>query len=138
MHQGGYDANVRQLAPGRRTYVDGSEVRDLPAWPPAIDGIRFGVLERRGRLLVVRLAFADQEVLLHRPVGLDPVRHLGGGRRPGPDVAPIGDRLAEYLIDDLLAANPAQKNAVALLVNRVNQVRRASREAAARSGSQGE
>lgn len=132
MCQGTYDANVRTLVPGRHSSVDGGVERSLPPWPQAVDGIRFGALERRNRLLVVRLAFDDLDVVLHSPIVLDTVRHLGGGHRPGREVALIGDELAERLLDDVLAANAGQTNAIALVVNRVNQVRRASREAAAR------
>ena len=136
MHQGGYDANVAALVPGRRTWHDGTAERPLPPWSDRVDGIRFGVLQRGRRLLIARLEFGDQDVILHHVVPLDTMRHLGGGRRPvagaGGEVVTIGDEQAERMLDDILAANPAQTNVVALLVNRVNQVRRAAREAAAR------
>lgn len=133
MRQGGYDANVRSLAPGATTYVEGSAIVALPAWPPEVDGIRFGALERRRRLLVCRLGFADLDLILHQPLVLDPIRHLAGASRPGEPVALLDDEHAERLLDDVLAANPGQTNAVALVVNRVNQVRRALRESLARS-----
>ncbi len=138
MWQGGYDANIRGLASGGATYLDGEDTRPLPAWPPEVDGIMFGVLERRRRLLVCRVAFADLDVVLHQPLVLDAIRHLGGASRPGPLVALLDDDHAEALLDDVLAANPGQTNAVALVVNRVNQVRRASREALARAAGGGE
>ena len=131
MRQGSYEANAGSLQPGATTFVEDGVVHGLPPWPEAIDGIRFGALERRGRMLVTRAGFGDLDVILHRPIVLDPVRHLDG-RRPGPTVAVLDDALAERLLDDVLAANPAQANAIALVVNRVNQVRRASRESAAR------
>lgn len=130
MRQGTFEANARVLQPGGTTYVVDGAVRELPAWPASVDGIRFGALERRRRMLIVRVAFGDQDVILHQPVVLDPVRHLDG-RRPEAAVVVVGDDLAERILDDVLAANPAQTNAIALVVNRVNQVRRASREAAA-------
>ena len=133
MVQGTFEANARRLTAGQRTYLEAGVERALPQWPEVVDGIRFGLLERRSRLLVVRACFDDLDVILHHPVVLDTLRHLGGGRRPGPEVSCIGDELAERLLDDVLAANGEQTHAIALLVNRVNQVRRASREAAARS-----
>lgn len=142
MNQGGFEANIRLLAPGRQTVVvDGAE-RPLPEWPGDVNGIRFGALERRGRWLITRLEFADQDVILHHPVLLDAIRHLGGPRRPGANVVLLTDDLAERLLDDILEANGAQTRAVALVVNRVNQVRRAAREQAERatpqqSGSRG-
>ncbi|HEU5175769.1 MAG TPA: hypothetical protein VFT96_13520 [Gemmatimonadaceae bacterium] len=133
MNQGGFEANIRLLAPGRQTVVvDGAE-RPLPQWPADVNGIRFGALERRGRWLITRLEFADQDVILHHPVLLDAIRHLGGPRRPGANVVLLTDDLAERLLDDILEANGAQTRAVALVVNRVNQVRRAAREQAERA-----
>ena len=135
MRQGGYEANIRSLAAGDATYSDGTAIVPLPAWPPEVDGIRFGALERRRRLLVCRVGFADLDVILHHPLILDPIRHLGGASRHGTPVALLDDQHAELLLDDILAANPAQTNAIALVVNRVNQVRRTSREALARSAN---
>ena len=129
MYQGTYDANVRALVPGRRTFEEGGAERPLPPWPELVDGIRFGVLQRGRHLLIARLEFDDHDIVLHQVVPLDTMRHLGGGRRPGEDVVVVSDDLAERILDDILAANPAQTTAVALLVNRVNQVRRAAREA---------
>jgi hypothetical protein len=139
MRQGSYDANIRSLAPGGTTYVDGAATVPLPEWPPEVDGIRFGALERRRRLLVCRLGFADLDVVLHQPLVLDPIRHLGGGgSRAGERVAVLDDEHAEVLLDDVLAANPGQTNAIALVVNRVNQVRRTLREALARAAGAAE
>jgi hypothetical protein len=133
MNQGGFEANIRLLAPGRQTaVVDGAE-RPVPPWPSDVNGIRFGALERRGRWLITRVEFADQDVILHHPVLLDTIRHLGGRRRPGATVVLLTDDLAERLLDDILEANVAQTRAVALVVNRVNQVRRAAREQAERA-----
>jgi hypothetical protein len=137
MRQGSYDANVRTMVAGGRTYVVNGKETEVPEWPAAVDGIRFVALERRRRLLVVRLGFADQDIVLHHPVVLDPVRHLAGGGHPADPVAMLSDDLAERVLDDILAANPSQTNAIALVVNRVNQVRRAAREAAARGARPG-
>lgn len=131
MMQGGFEANIRLLTPGRRTYVEAGAERPLPDWPADVDGIRFGALERRGRWLVTRVEFADHDVILHHPVAADSVRHFGGRRRPGATLVVLPDELAEQLLDDILATNRAQTNAIALVVNRVNQVRRAAREEAA-------
>lgn len=133
MNQGGFEANVRLLAPGRQTCMADGVERPLPAWPPEVNGIRFGALERRGRWLITRVAFDDQDVILHHPVLLDTLRHLGGRRRPGAVVVQLTDDLAERVLDDLLEANRAQTREIALVVNRVNQVRRAAREQAERA-----
>ena len=137
IRQGTYDANIRSLVAGATTYSDGTTAVPMAPWPPDVDGIRFGALERRRRLLVCRVGFADLDVVLHQPLILDPIRHLGGASRPGEVVALLDDRHAEALLDDVLAANPGQTNAIALVVNRVNQVRRTSREALARAARPG-
>lgn len=137
MRQGSYDANIGSLATGATTFLDGGATLPLPEWPAEVDGIRFGALERRRRLVVCRLGFADLDVILRQPLVLDPIRHLGGTSRRGTAVALLDDEHAERLLDDILAANPGQTNAVALVVNRVNQVRRTLREALAR-GADGE
>lgn len=139
MNQGSFEANIRLLAPGRRTFTASGTERALPAWPAEVDGIRFGALERGSRWLITRVEFADQDVILHHPVPLDTIRHLGGRRRPGASVLLLTDDMAELVLDDVLAANGAQTNAIALVVNRVNQVRRTARErAAARAAGGGE
>lgn len=137
MNQGSFEANVRLLAPGRRTFVVSGAERPLPEWPADVDGIRFGALERGRRWLITRVEFGDQDVILHHPVPLDTIRHLGGRRRPGASVLELSDDMAELLLDDLFAANGAQNNAIALVVNRVNQVRRAARERAAAEAAGG-
>ena len=76
MNQGGFEANIRLLAPGRQTVVvDGAE-RPLPQWPADVNGIRFGALERRGRWLVTRLEFADQDVILGDVAQTLTLRHV--------------------------------------------------------------
>ena len=133
MCQGAFEANIGHLAPGRRTFLEGGVEQPLPDWPADVDGIRFGALERRGRWLVARVEFDDQDVILHTPVPLDPLQHLGGRRRGSTPLVLLTDDLAERVLDDVLEINPTQTTAIALVVNRVNQVRRAAREAARRA-----
>lgn len=132
MYQGSFEDNFATLATGAKTYrgTDGAEHR-IPAWPARVDGVRIGYLEKAGKKFVaVRLQFDSHEVVLKNPVLLDPVRHLGS-KRFSPEPTIIDDDLATTLLDDAAAENPDQQRDIALLVNRVNQVRRESRDQAA-------
>ena len=125
MYQGGFERNYPALSPGVRSFrsSNGTEQR-LPDWPETVDGVRFGYMERRGRkFLVVRLQFDEHDVVLQTPVALDPLRHMGGQRfTPRPIL--LSDANASALLDDVIECNPEQSTAIALLINRVNQVRR--------------
>ena len=125
MYQGGFERNFPSLVPGMRTFhtSDGEE-RELPGWPDAIDGVRFGYMERRGRkFAVVRLQFDEHDIVLQTPVTLDRMRHMGNQRFSAQPTL-ITDGCASALLDDVIECNPGLSNEIALLINRVNQVRR--------------
>jgi len=125
MYQGGFEQNFATLAPGARTFraSDGAE-QPIPDWPEAVDGVRFGYMERRGRkFLVVRLQFDEHDVVLRTPVALDRMRHMGNQRFAARAIL-LTDANASALLDDIIECNPEQSTEIALLINRVNQVRR--------------
>ena len=125
LYNGAFEANYPGLKPGVATYKTTSgEVRPLPEWPAAIDGVRAGYMERRGKkFFVVRLQFADEDIVLANPVLIDRMRHLGNQRlAPGPLM--VDDDCASALLDDAIAANPKQQKAVAMLISRMNNTRR--------------
>jgi hypothetical protein len=125
MYQGGFELNFPSLTPSARSFrtSEGDE-RELPPWPEAVDGIRFGYMERRGRkFLVVRLQFDEHDIVLRSPVALDRMRHMEN-RRFSPRPTLITDASASAILDDVLECNPEQSTDIALLINRVNQVRR--------------
>jgi hypothetical protein len=125
MYHGGFEGNFPGLVPGRRTFRSSSGAEQaLPPWPDAIDGVRFGYMERRGRkFCVVRLQFDEHDVVLRTPVALDRMRHMGN-QRFGPGPISLTDANASALLDDVIECNPDQTTEIALLINRVNQVRR--------------
>jgi hypothetical protein len=125
MYQGGFERNFENLEPGARRFLttDGTE-RQLPVWPDSVDGIRFGYMERRGRKFVlVRLQFDEHDIVLRTPVALDRLRHTGNQRFSARPTL-LTDANASVLLDDVLECNPEQRTEIALLINRVNQVRR--------------
>ena len=125
MYQGGFEENFANLEPGARRFrTSGGVELILPEWPDSIDGVRFGYMERRGRkFVVVRLQFDEHDIVLRTPVVLDPLRHMRNQRfsaRP----TPLSDADASALLDDVIERNAEQSTEIALLINRVNQVRR--------------
>ena len=125
MYQGGFEGNFATLGPGARSFrtSDGAE-REIPDWPDSVDGVRFGYMERRGRkFLVVRLQFDEHDIVLRTPVALDRLRHMGNQRFSARPIL-LTDASASALLDDVIECNPGQSTEIALLINRVNQVRR--------------
>jgi hypothetical protein len=125
MYQGGFEQNFAALDPGSRSFRTSSGVEQvLPDWPDSVDGVRFGYMERRGRkFVVVRLQFDEHDIVLRTPVALDRMRHMGNQRFTAGPVL-LTDALASVLLDDVIECNPEQSTEIALLINRVNQVRR--------------
>ena len=78
-------------------------------------------------IYAVRVQFEGHDIILKNPVVLDPMRHLGN-KRFAPEPTTITDPMAETLLDDMIARNPEQQKELALLINRVNQVRRSTRD----------
>jgi hypothetical protein len=128
MYMGGYDRNFPTLKSGAVTFVDSEDVeREIPPWPQSVDGVRFGYLERRARkFAVARVQFAEHDIVLGAPVLLDQNRHLGG-RRVRPEVMELSDDEASALLDDVLRENADQREAIARLLQGVNQLRRERR-----------
>lgn len=111
MYQGSYEANF-PVASGARTFrgSDGSE-HAIPEPPPEVDGMRVGYQERAGkRFVAVRVEFEGRDVPLAHEVIIDPARHMGYGKRFGPEPTVIDDETARFLIEDIIARNPEQKD----------------------------
>jgi hypothetical protein len=129
VYHGSFELNFDQLAPGTSTYTstDGGR-RQLETAPVNVDGLVVGYMERSGKKFsAVRLQFEDRDIVLGNPVVLEPMRHMGN-RRFSPKPVVINDDVASVLLDDIIAQNPAQQTELALLLNRVNHVRRGDRD----------
>jgi hypothetical protein len=128
MYQGSFEQNYSGLETGSSAFrgTDGVEHR-IPEWPKDVNGVKIGYMEKAGKkFYAVRVQFEGHDIILKNPVLLDPMRHLGN-KRFAPEPTTISDPIAETLLDDLIERNPEQQEELALLINRVNQVRRASR-----------
>ena len=129
VYHGSYELNYERLSPGSRMYTatDGT-ARALERVPADIDGVVVGYMERAAKkFAAVRLRFEEHDIVLRNPVLLDPLRHMGN-RRFSPRPVVIQDDVASALLDDVIAANPSQQTELALLLNRVNHVRRGDRD----------
>jgi hypothetical protein len=128
MYNGAFELNYPDLRPGTTTYktTEGEE-RPLPEWPEKIDGVRVGYLEKSGKkFYAVRVQYTDHDIVLENPVALDPLRHMNN-RRFSPQPIQVTDDEASALIDDIIRDNPEKQPELAMLINRINQTRRASR-----------
>jgi len=128
MYQGSFENNQSGLQPGTSAFrgTDGTEHR-IPEWPKDVDGVKVGYMEKSGKkFYAVRVQFEKYDIVLQNPVLLDQMRHLGN-KRFAPEPTVVNDTIAEALLDDMIERNPEQKDELALLINRINQVRRAKR-----------
>ncbi len=128
MYNGAFETNYPGLQPGTTTYknTEGAE-RPLPPWPDRIDGIRVGHMEKAGKkFFAVRVGYDEHDVVLQNPVALDPLRHMGNKRfSAGPML--LTDDEASALLDDVIRDNPDRQPELAMMINRINQIRREAR-----------
>jgi len=129
MYQGAFELNYTGLQPGHSTYksTEGDE-RPLPAWPKKADGIRVGYMEKSGKkFFAVRVQFDDHDVVLENPVVIDPLRHMNN-QRFSAEPTVVNDDGASALLDDIIRDNPEKQPELAMMINRINQIRRESRK----------
>jgi hypothetical protein len=129
VYHGSHELNFDRLASGTTSYTstDGS-ARRIESVASNVDGVVFGYMERSGKkFMAVRVRFEEHDIILKNPVALDPMRHMGN-RRFSPRPVTIQDDVASSLLDDVIGANPDQQTELALLLNRVNHVRRGDRD----------
>jgi len=128
MYGGAYETNHAALQPGASTFQshDGQE-HSLAEWPSNVDGLRVIYMEKAGKkFYAVRLLYENYDLVLECPVAIDPMRHMGG-RRFAATPTVVGDEQASALLDDIIRENPGEQPELAMMINKVNQTRRASR-----------
>ena len=120
-YHGSFERNFPGLKPGAGTFVgtDGTE-HPLPAWPAAVDGIRFGYMEKAGKkFAAVSVQDGQTDVVLAHEVLIDPARHMRLGQRFGPEPTIIDDEAALELLTDILQKNPDLRNQLAAVRGRI-------------------
>jgi hypothetical protein len=89
-------------------------------------------MEKAGKkFFAVRVQHDTHDVILENPVHLEPERHMNN-RRLTPEPLSVTDDEASALLDDIIRDNPDKQSELALMINRINSIRRAAR---AQSGS---
>ncbi len=128
MYNGAFETNFSKLRPGTTTYVTTEgKSRSLPTFSEAINGIRVGYMEKSGKkFYAVRVQYDNHDIVLAKPVALNPLTHMGN-RRFASDPTLVGDEEASALLDDIIRENPEKQPELAMMINRINQVRRAGR-----------
>jgi hypothetical protein len=111
LYSGAFERNFADLKPGTTTFK-GSDDKDHPLeWPTDADGVRVSFMERPGKHFVaVRIQHGPDDVVLGSPVLLEPSRHLGGGRRFGPEPIMVPDEMAKIILEDAIARNEGQRD----------------------------
>jgi hypothetical protein len=131
MYNGAFEKNYSSLSAGTKTYTstDGT-IRQLPEWPAKVDGIRVSYMEKAGKkFYAVRVQYDNHDVVLENPVYIDPMRHMNN-RRFAADPTYVNDDEASALLDDVIRDNPEKQPELAMMINRINQIRRDARSAA--------
>jgi hypothetical protein len=131
MYNGAFESNYSGLRPGTTAFTTTKgERRPLPPWPPQIDGIRVGYMEKAGKkFYAVRVQFESYDIVLETPVCIDPLRHMNNQRFTA-EATIVGDDEASALLDDIIRDNPDKDAELAMMINRINQIRRGPRTSA--------
>jgi hypothetical protein len=128
MYAGAFESNYVGLQPGADSYKSSEgDMRPLN-WPDKIDGVRVSYMEKSGKkFYAVRVQHDEHDIVLENPVHLEPSRHMNN-RRLGPDPLTVTDDEASALLDDIIRDNPDKQAELAMMINRINTIRRAARQ----------
>lgn len=128
MYGGAFELNYDGLSSGSDSYKSTSgEALPLPTWPDDVDGVRIWYMEKAGKkFYAVRLQFDSHDIVLSHPVAIDPLRHMNN-RRFSAQPTLVKDSEVSTLLDDVIRDNPETQPELAMMINRVNQIRRAGR-----------
>lgn len=126
MYHGGFERNRPSLTSGATTFQGSDGVdRPIPAWPSEATGLRVGYMEQAGKnFAAVRVQDDQDDIVLDHALLLDPARHMGYGKRFSAEPTIVtDDDVARRLLDDAIARNPEQRDALAALRDRCVQPR---------------
>ena len=120
-YEGGFERNFGTMRSNIGQYEGSDGARHVSQPWPTADGVRFSFMEKPGkRFVAVRVQYGDAEVILRRPVPLDPERHLGGKRFSAQPVM-IDDGPAGALFGDILESNRDQRTELRAIRERVRR-----------------
>jgi hypothetical protein len=127
MYTGAFESNYSGLRAGSTTYKTTEGAERPIVWPDKIDGVRVSYMEKSGKkFFAVRVQYGDHDIVLENPVHLEPELHMNN-RRLGPDPLSVTDDEASALLDAVIRDNPDKQPELAIMINEINQKRRAAR-----------
>jgi hypothetical protein len=122
MYHGGFEANHALLKSGARSFkgTDGVD-HILPEWPPEAKGVRVGYMEKPGkRFVAVRIMFNRADILLDHEVLIDPILHLGAGKRFSADATVVDNEPIRALLSEAIRKNPERRAELEAIRNQVS------------------
>jgi hypothetical protein len=122
-YSGAFETNYPKLAPGSKTFT-GSDGKEHPSdqWPSEATGIRVSYMEKPGKHFVaVRVQDSKSDIVLKKPVLLEPSRHMGYGKRFSAEPSVIEDKAALELLADILKQNPDLRDELKAIRDRMNE-----------------
>ena len=120
-YEGGYERNFGTMRSDIGQYEGSDGARHVAEPWPTADGVRFSFMEKPGkRFVAVRVQYEGDDVILRRPVPLDPARHLGGKRFSAKPLT-IDDGPAGALFGDILESNREQRAELRAIRDRVRR-----------------
>lgn len=115
MYHGGFERNFPNFKAGTTTF-DGTDgaAHKIPDWPKGADGVCIGYMEKAGKkFMAVRVVHGDIDVVLPDALVLDAARHMGHGKRFGPEPTLVDDDgVMITLLEDIMKKNPGTANAL--------------------------
>ena len=123
MYHGGFESNFSLLKPGATT-IEGSDgsPHTLSAWPAEATGVRIGYMEKPGkRFVAVRVMFNKTDLVLKEEVLIDPILHLGAGKRFGPEPTIVASGPILALLDECIRKNPDRRAELNAIRNQVQK-----------------
>jgi hypothetical protein len=121
MYHGGFESNYPLIRPGAKT-MRGSDGADhaLPDWPTEADGVRVGYMEKPGKHFVaVRVLYNRTDLVLKNEVLIDPMVHLGAGKRFSAEPTVVSDGPIRALLEDAIRKNPERRPELEAIRNQV-------------------
>ena len=84
-------------------------------------------MEKSGKkFYAVRVQYDGHDVVVENPVYIDPLRHMNN-RRFSAEPTQVDDDEASALLDDIIRENPEKQPELAMMINKINQIRRSAR-----------
>ena len=110
LYSGNFENNFTTLKTGSTTFTGSDGAEHALNWPNDADGVRISFMEKTGKHFVaVRVQQGADDIILERALLLEASRHLGGGKRFGPEPIVINDDMAKLILEDAIDRNESQR-----------------------------